>query len=148
MKPLIDATLVKKCNRCSEIKHIYEYHPNKQCTLGVVGTCKACHRGYISKWYSDNRRSRQDAANKRNRERKEEMVNLFGRECHDCKGTFPNCVFQFHHLDPSVKDINPSGAMTRSREKMLDELPKCVMLCANCHIVRHFGKEGVNESTY
>ena len=29
-----------------------------------------------------------------------------------------------------------------------DELSKCVMLCANCHIVRHFGKEGVNESTY
>lgn len=31
---------------------------------------------------------------------------------------------------------------------MIDELSKCVMLCANCHIVRHFGKEGVNESTY
>ena len=140
---------VKTCRVCKILKSISEYYPNKQCKFGVVGTCKLCDQARINKWYSDNRNKRQEAANTRNRSKKQQAVDHFGNKCLDCKKTYPNCVYQFHHLDPTQKDVNPSYAMANGLESMWKELEKCVMLCANCHIVRHrVGKEGVNGTTH
>lgn len=141
MKPLIDADLTKVCRLCKEQKLLSEYHPNKTCKLGVVGTCKDCYKVRVGKWYSDNRKRRQDVANTRNRERKKLAVQHFGGACYDCKKSYPPCVFEFHHLDPTKKDVNPSHALTRSESRMWEELEKCVMLCSNCHKIRHFASE-------
>lgn len=148
MQPLIDGE--KKCNICQEVKAISEYHPNKDCSQGVVGTCKICYKVRITKWYSDNRRRRQDYANQKNRSRKKEVVDYFGDKCHDCEQTYPQYVYQFHHLDPTQKDVNPSKALTMLPEKMWAELNKCVMLCANCHMIRHHGegKESVDATSH
>jgi len=129
---------MKKCNKCGEEKDLTHYSPNKTCKDGHVGTCKPCANERVSKWYKDNRARRQLAANKRNQERKSLVVAHFGDRCEDCHNSFENCVYEFHHLDPSKKDVNPSEAMTRSMSRMWEELDKCVMLCANCHRLRHF----------
>lgn len=147
MQCLIDAT--KECRVCKEVKPITDFHPNKQCKQGVVGTCRTCSRVRIADWYKSKRKERQDDANLRNRTKKQMAVDLFGGVCFDCKQSYPNCVFQFHHLDPGSKDFNPSYAMANGLTKMWKELAKCVMLCANCHIIRHDNarKEGVNGSS-
>lgn len=142
MKPLID---VKQCRVCKMIKPLSEYHPNKSCKQGVVGTCRICCSFRIQAWYSDNRAVRQKDANKRNQQKKQKAVDFFGGKCLDCQRSYPNCVYQFHHIDPKEKDMNPSYALANSETKMWKELSKCVMLCANCHMIRHYnGKEGVN----
>lgn len=51
-------------------------------------------------------------------------------------------------LDPKQKDMNPSKALTLAKEKAWKELDKCVILCANCHKIRHFGKEAINATTH
>lgn len=136
MQPLIDADVqVKTCRKCEEIKPLADFHPNKTCSKGVVGTCRVCTRERISKWYSDNRSERQEAANRRSRDRKREAVIQFFDRCKDCKQSFPDYVYEFHHLDPNEKDVNPSEAF--SSPKWEKELDKCVMLCANCHRIRH-----------
>lgn len=132
MKALIDC---KSCRVCGESKPLSEFHPNKQCKLGVVGTCRSCTRERINKWYDDNRCKRREEARNRARKRKSEVVTKFGDMCSDCKLSFPQCVYEFHHLDPSMKDINPSVAL--SAPKWESEFDKCVMLCANCHRIRH-----------
>src|SRR3989344_1146885 len=38
----------------------------------------------------------------------------------------------FHHLDPRLKDFGV-GSGVRSWERLVVELDKCVLLCANCH---------------
>jgi hypothetical protein len=150
MQPLIDGKDTKKCKICREVKFISEYHPNKQCSKGVVGTCRDCKKIYTGKWYSDNRRRRQDYANEKNKSRKKEIVKHFGNKCHDCEQSYPQYVYQFHHLDPTKKDVNPSYAMTQRPSKMWEELDKCIMLCANCHMIRHHGIESevVNATTH
>lgn len=145
MTPLIDAT--KKCNVCNIIKPITAFHPNKQCKQGVVGTCRICTGERISEWYFNNQKRRQQVVNEKNKNRKREVVEHFGNKCADCKNSFPQYVYQFHHLDPTKKDVNPSYAMSKRPSEMWKELDKCVMLCANCHMIRHYGKEGVNDST-
>ena len=134
MRPLI---AMKVCNNCGESLPLSAFPPNKQCKGGVTGTCRECIRLKRKVWYAANKERRQDVANERNRKRKEAAVQMFGGVCLDCKQSYPNCVFEFHHTDPSQKDINPSKAFSSIKWK--DELEKCVMLCANCHRVRHFG---------
>lgn len=129
----------KMCRKCLCSKPISEFHPNKACSLGVTGTCRECNRERINKWYKNNQLRRQEVANEANQRKKRMMVDHFGGKCHDCGGSFPLCVYAFHHLDPSQKDYNPSRAIQLGEEKMWKELDKCVMLCANCHMIRHHG---------
>lgn len=146
----MDDTNYKVCNICDELKHTSEYHPNKTCRKGVVGTCKLCSKIRVRKWYSDNRDRRQSYANSRNQSRKREVVEHFGNKCHDCEFSYPQYVYQFHHLDPSQKGINPSYAMSSRPGEMWEELNKCIMLCANCHMIRHHGleSEDVDATTH
>ena len=137
MKPLIDGVNSKFCNKCGILKTVSSYNKNKQCSLGVVGTCKSCENERVTQWYRDNRSRRQDAANKRNRERKKLMAKHFGGCCKDCGVSYPQYVYEFHHTDPKQKDVNPSKALSWSEERMWKELNKCVMLCSNCHKIRH-----------
>jgi hypothetical protein len=49
-------------------------------------------------------------------------------------------VLVFHHKDPSKKEfeigIRASGGM--SKERILKEIKKCEVLCANCHQIDHY----------
>jgi hypothetical protein len=63
-----------------------------------------------------------------------------GSSCVDCGISYPNThysVFDFHHLDPSEKDVDWSKLRLRSWDKIVKELSKCVLLCSNCHRIRH-----------
>lgn len=139
MQPLID---IKFCRKCGIGKPLHLFYPNKSCSKGVTGTCRDCSRVRINKWYADNRKRRQLVANEAGRKRKREVVKRFGDKCHDCGNSYPDFVYDFHHLDPSKKDVNPSKGI---RSKDYSELEKCVMLCSNCHRIRHFGAESEGE---
>lgn len=56
------------------------------------------------------------------------------RPCADCGGTFPPCVMDFDHLDPTTK-VAPV-ALLRGTQQLLIEIAKCEVVCANCHRVR------------
>ena len=146
LKPLIGVT--KVCRMCREEKDISLFHPNKSCRLGVTGTCAICSHIRVAQWYKNNRDRRQKVANTKNQIKKQKAVDHFGNKCHDCGKAYPQYVFQFHHLDSKEKDMNPSAALSGSEETMWKELKKCIMLCANCHIERHFGKGAVDETTH
>ncbi len=55
-------------------------------------------------------------------------------------------VIQFHHLEPEEKLFHISRSWTRyGKQKILEELAKCVCLCANCHLRVHHGKAEIPE---
>ena len=126
----------KVCNECRKIKLLSEYHLNKRLVGGVVGTCKKCRSSYNKRWRQNTSTDYREVANSKNRDKKQKLVNLFGNKCLDCQATFPLCVYDFHHLDPTIKDREISY-LIRSPEKLMKEIDKCVMLCANCHRIRH-----------
>lgn len=125
---------------CGDDKPLSEYHPNKQCSGGVVGTCKPCSMIRVKKWYKDNQYRRQELKNVRNKEKKLKAIEFLGGKCLDCKNTYPSCAYDFHHIS-GEKEMNPSQAIAGSFEKAKEELKKCVLLCANCHRIRHFGED-------
>ena len=66
--------------------------------------------------------------------------------CADCGQSFPIVCMDFHHLDETTKNPQLVKKRTKSLKEYMcrysyanidAELNKCVVLCANCHRVRH-----------
>lgn len=59
---------------------------------------------------------------------------LHGKRCILCHEDDEACL-DFHHMNPDTKDDSVSVLLShlRSKERILREVEKCVVLCSNCH---------------
>lgn len=63
-----------------------------------------------------------------------------GNRCEICGYDKCSRALSFHHLDPKQKGFGISDrGLTRSWEKIKNEIDKCILLCANCHMEIHDG---------
>jgi hypothetical protein len=65
------------------------------------------------------------------------------KACEVCAESAPECL-HFHHVDPSTKEIDISNVVsnaTWSKARILAEIAKCRVLCANCHLKHHWDEE-------
>ena len=82
---------------------------------------------------------------------KAEAIQYKGGVCNDCLQIVHQAAFEFHHIDPSTKEVirgngkvrkEPTHFLQDSKHGLSnsakEELDKCVLLCANCHRVRRF----------
>lgn len=62
--------------------------------------------------------------------------------CEGCGGKFPPYCMDFHHIDPTTKEFNiGTNASVIGLQRLLDEIDKCAILCANCHRITRYEKE-------
>lgn len=96
-------------------------------------------RKYQAKWYAANKKQHiagvkayKDALRKWYHELKE------SRPCADCNLFYPYYVMDFDHIDGTTKEFNISrmAADSHNREKILEEIDKCDLVCSNCHRIR------------
>lgn len=79
-------------------------------------------------------------------ERKARAVAHMGGGCFTCHRDGPYQLFEFHHREASSKDFGISqDGIIRRWEKVVPELAKCVMLCANCHREVHAGVRELDD---
>ena len=84
-----------------------------------------------------------------NRTRKQllkmQAVELIGPLCHVCSRSYHPAVYEFHHLDEATK-TTPKQPNQHLYDygindlRVLTELSKCVLVCANCHRLIHAGE--------
>src|SRR5574341_1367905 len=69
------------------------------------------------------------------------------RGCDRCSESNPVCL-DWHHRDPSSKVMGVAEMIRRdfARDKILAEIAKCDLLCANCHRKEHAGEAEVEEA--
>ncbi|MGH2451550.1 MAG: hypothetical protein ACRDGE_09825 [Candidatus Limnocylindria bacterium] len=73
-------------------------------------------------------------------------VAYMGGACFGCDRTALPAIFEFHHWDPHEKEFGiTQDGVPRRWEKIVAELQKCVMLCANCHREVHAGARELDE---
>lgn len=77
----------------------------------------------------------------RNKKRKREMQNYVWTQksvpCMDCKVQYEPWVMQFDHRPDEEKVANIGKLINNgSWKKLLDEIAKCDVVCANCHAMR------------
>lgn len=95
---------------------------------------------YKREWYYRNRQRIIDA----NKARKQEIKQWFEiyrstLKCTRCGFDHP-AVLDFHHLDPSEKEANVVIMVHEgyAKERILEEIAKCIVVCANCHRIIHY----------
>src|SRR5881296_437572 len=59
--------------------------------------------------------------------------------CSDCGVQHPPYVMQFDHRDPATKEFSVGKLITLSWGRILKEVAKCDVVCANCHAERTWG---------
>lgn len=95
---------------------------------------------YNRQYYQDNSMSMLEHARKRQGQTRDFVEQLkVGSSCKRC-GINDWRVLDFHHRDKQTKEFSIAKA-TRSgysRERILQEIAKCDVLCANCHRLLHW----------
>jgi predicted transcriptional regulator len=115
----------KYCSMCDTIKLKDEFYKINKNSEKLQSKCKKCNHKLVGKRF---------------KLIKIKMLEYKGNQCVDCglhvKDTYP-CVFDFHHLDPNEKDKDYYSLRNKKWDEITLELDKCVILCSNCHRIRH-----------
>jgi hypothetical protein len=128
-------TELRECTRCGERKPLSEFHrwrDDYQCW------CKPCRREYAAAHYQRNKARRQV----QNKRRQAEFMAWYtslkgGKRCADCGDAFHPVAMHWDHLPGEPKTADLAFLARRgSRQRVLEEIAKCELVCANCHAVR------------
>lgn len=80
------------------------------------------------------------------RRKKQQAVEHFGGECQLCGYNKCLSALEFHHEDEALKEQSPSYVILRwSWDRAIQELEKCILVCANCHREIHYGMHDVEK---
>ncbi len=108
------------------------------CFIAMPYADPAKQRAYLAAHYKNNTSAYRRSTEAARRRKRAKLEALKQRPCADCDGTYSPRVMVFHHLDSSTKEMNVATAMHYYSWKRIEaEIAKCVLLCANCHALRH-----------
>ena len=125
------------CSICHIIKPETDFYIHRFPRRKYV--CKTCYKlrykDYQIEYKAEFRERLTGTEKSLRKSKKLHAVQIKGSICEDCKGVFPACAFDFHHLNSKekIEEVN----FTKSWNNIQEELNKCVLLCANCHRIRH-----------
>ena len=78
-------------------------------------------------------------------------IKLLGGKCQKCGWHGNQAALQFHHKNTKEKDFIIGSVANKSWDSIKNEMQKCILLCANCHMIEHstkndekFMKEALN----
>jgi len=99
-------------------------------------------RPYNVAYYAAHRHAERTRVMKRHDETVAFLRELRRVPCADCGGIFSPHVMDFDHRDPSQKLFAITGghAPLLSRQKLIAEIDKCDIVCANCHALRTYAR--------
>ena len=134
--------VVRRCVMCGQWKPQSEFHNSR---TGQFSYCRGCRRAYDRRYYHEGGKDARNARNKkRMRAARAWMTSLkAGVACADCGQTFPAYVMHWDHL-PGFEKIESISVLVGRfpRTLVLEELKKCELVCANCHVLRTIRRAG------
>lgn len=137
-------SIEKRCARCKENLPLELFRPRADQLGNHHSYCIPCDRAASRDHYNNNK----DYYLEKNRRRKKELQCWLQKykSNHPCQycGESRHYVLVFHHRDASEKDADIAKMLSNSVsvDRMLDEISKCDVLCANCHRALHWKERG------
>lgn len=129
--------IVKKCVKCCEEKSLDEFHWRNKSAGKKSSYCKKCKQEYESDYYRNNKSRKKQIRKQAEKSRhKHDLIILEYKKygCVDCGEKNP-IVLDFDHIS-NDKIENISRLRGGSLQKLLEEIGKCEVVCANCHRIR------------
>lgn len=136
----------KKCINCKATKALSEYNNWKKAKDGLQPRCRDCQREYQRELYRKSPRRRKqirDVDAKRRIKMRQDMIEILSeKSCMDC-GNKDWRVLEFDHVR-GEKHFNVSDGMAKGYgwKRILQEIDKCEVVCANCHKIRTASRGG------
>ena len=129
----------KKCSKCNQIKDIKQFTFKNKAKNKISSNCKSCTRQMSKTHYYNNKQQyleRNKIACENNREFIKDIKK--NAKCKICGEKDWRCL-DFHHKDKEDKVIEVALLYLKNwkRSRMLEEIAKCDILCANCHRKEH-----------
>ena len=143
----------KTCARCKLELPAESFYTKSGRDAQLASYCKDCMRDWKRNWRAKYKDEHGEDAEKRwrtknadkmrgyqdkYREARVSWVNEFKKvPCKDCGGIFPPVCMDFDHIG-NDKDKNIAILVNGNygRQRILDEIAKCEIVCANCHRLR------------
>lgn len=127
---------MKICSHCRLTKKDREFGYRNKAKQILRSHCKSCAQQYIRGHYVRYKTYYLAKAKKRNKEVRNAIRQyiwhyLSEHNCIDCGESDP-IVLEFDHRSDKVKDV-ASTMYSHSLQKVIDEIEKCDVRCANCH---------------
>lgn len=129
---------LKRCAICNEHFPTHQFNRRRKSTDGLQPHCRECNRIACRAYYLRNPskhvrdvRANNDQYIARNRE--VVLAHLFANPCVDCGESDPT-VLEFDHVRGEKEGEVPRLAAVPVRhERLVAEIAKCEIRCANCH---------------
>jgi hypothetical protein len=136
---------MKRCGRCGQLKPVDDFAWRRKEKGQRHNYCRPCHADYHRAHYLTNRtRYIAQAATQKQAlrlERTRYLIEYFkAHPCVDCGETDP-VVLEFDHLRDKSFEIT-AKLITYRWQRILDEIEKCEVVCANCHRRRTAERRG------
>jgi hypothetical protein len=127
---------MRRCGRCGELKPVEEFAWRRKAKGQRHYYCRPCHSEYHHEHYLANKERyiAQAAEHKAQirRERTELLIDyLQTHPCVDCGESDP-VVLEFDHLRDKSFAV-AAKLVDYPWERILEEIEKCEVVCANCH---------------
>lgn len=121
---------IKICKQCNQSKSVECFYKRRNNYNSICCDCE-----------NANTLTRQHT-------QKQKCIDYKGGKCVICGYNKLIAVLQFHHIRPENKLFTIGNYhLHKFDEKIINELNKCILLCANCHLEVHQGlhKEIINQ---
>jgi hypothetical protein len=133
----LDMQVTKVCSICNVTKEITQFYKKRN---NVTHRCIECEANYQKEYYRKNRLKRIAVAKSHSvkvaeQNRKIVVEHLRNNPCVDC-GESDILVLQFDHFENKQFDVAAmvsNSGRPYSTKKVLNEISKCQVRCANCH---------------
>jgi len=131
---------MKICSKCKKEKEEKEFNKHESSADKLSAHCKICIRESARKYYLKNSEKVKLSV----RKSKQKLHSWYSDfkstlRCKKCGENHISCL-EFHHLDPSEKEFGVSNLvkLNKTKEEVLNEIDKCIVLCSNCHRKLHW----------
>lgn len=131
-------SMLKTCCMCKEDLPVDRFKANKARKDGLQSQCIECQKRYRRGHYENNKAKYIDKAGARRKDFKDwwrEYKKQFS--CSECPENHPGCI-QFHHPNPDKEDDVSRLVNNGCKDRVLEEIAKCIPLCSNCHCKLHW----------
>ena len=131
----------KECPRCHTSKPEENFPWRDKAHTRKQSYCRACQNEAWAEWYGQTRNGERHRALVAVRRRRrilhhQKLVNdRKTQPCSDCGQVFPPYVMDFDHIGDKTGEISRFVYQVGTK-RLIEELKKCEVVCANCHRVR------------
>jgi len=133
-------TSSKICTKCKIEKQSNEFRIRKDGKCQYLNSwCRPCEREKYKNWRKNNKETAAKSTKNNKQKKKAIIAKLKNVPCADCGIQYAAHIMQFDHLpERGEKQFNISQDYSLNLERILNEIDKCEVVCANCHADRTF----------